>query len=46
LANQEGTGNPDAVKILSDFIKLDLMPSLKIKNISSTACVIVKVKRG
>lgn len=42
---QIGTGNPEAVQVLTDFLKLDLMPNVKVKNISSTACVIVKVTR-
>ena len=40
---QTGTGYPEAVQVLTEFIKLNLIPDLNVTSVHGVACVIAKV---
>jgi hypothetical protein len=40
---QNGTGYPEAVQVLTDFIKLKLIPDINVSSVHGAACVIAKV---
>jgi hypothetical protein len=40
---QQGTGYPEAVEVLQNFIRENFMPDIEILSVHGAACVIAKV---